>query len=165
MPGSHELLGTYITDHLAGASAAVELVAKAQSKTEGTPLGAFLAGLADAIEADREVLVDLVERLGVGTSPLKQAGATAAEKISRLRLHERVTGSDDLSRLMELESLALGIEGKLRLWRSLREVADHHPAVAATDLDSLVDRATHQLGEIEPYRLAAAATAFGAPVD
>jgi hypothetical protein len=161
MPGPHELLGTYLTDHLAGAAAAVELVAKARSKADGTPLAAFLAGLAGAIESDRDALAALIDRLGVQKSPLKQLGASAAEKISRLRLHERVTGSDELSRLMELESLALGIEGKLRLWRSLKAVVDHHPALAATDLDSLADRATHQLGELEVHRLEAAAAALG----
>jgi hypothetical protein len=160
MPESLDVLGTYLTDHLAGSAAAVELARKAQSKTADTPLGAFLTGLAEAIEADRQTLVDLIDRLGVDTSPLKQAGASAAEKLSRLRLHERVTGSDALSRLMELESLALGIEGKLRLWRALQAVADRHPAIAATDLDTLVDRATHQLGELEGRRLEAAAAAF-----
>ena len=46
-----------------------------------------------------------------------------AERLSRLRLNPALTGSAELTRLLETEVLSLGIEGKLAMWLALKEVA------------------------------------------
>ncbi|MGH8573937.1 MAG: hypothetical protein ACREX8_15390, partial [Gammaproteobacteria bacterium] len=110
---ANELLGTYLNDHLAGATAGSELAQKLSSENEGTPYGSFLAELAREIEQDRITLENLIERLGIEKNPVKAAAGWIMEKFSRLKLSEALTGSGDLKHLLEFETLSLGIEGKV----------------------------------------------------
>jgi hypothetical protein len=73
---------------------------------------------------------------------------------------EILTGSPHLTRLLQAESLSLGVEGKLCLWRALIEVAPSYPELAAVDLRKLADRALDQRRRLEVVRLAAARRAF-----
>lgn len=162
---NREALDTYLNDHLAGSAAAVELVERLRANNPGTPLAAHLEGLGQEIEADRDTLGDVMERLGVVRSTPKQVVGKVMETLSRLRLNERVTGGAEVTRLMELETLSLGIEGKVALWRSLNHVADSRPELAELDLASLVVQAVGQRAGLEPYRLEAAAGALGPAPD
>lgn len=153
-------LDVYLNDHLAGSAAAVELVERVRDNNEGTPLAAHMQNLLGAIEADRETLGAVMEALGVARSTPKQVAGKVVETLSRLRVNERVTGNADVTRLMELETLSLGIEGKLSLWRSLGQVNASRPALAAFDLPALADRAVKQRAGVEPFRLEAAAQAL-----
>ena len=153
-------LDVYLNDHLAGSAAAVELVERIRANNEGTPLAAHMAGLLLEIEQDRDTLGEVMTRLGVVRSTPKQVAGKVLESLSRLRLNERITGSAHVTRLLELESLSLGIEGKLLLWRSLTEVA--RPELAEFDLPALATRAVSQRAGVEPFRLEAAAAALGA---
>jgi hypothetical protein len=158
--GSNELLGAYLNDHLAGAAAGVELAEKLAAGGEGTPFGTALAAVAREVKEDKDVLEGLVERLGSGKSPVKQAAGWAFEKVTRLRFNRQLTGSEDLTRLLEVETLSLGIEGKLSLWRALRAAAGLDAGLGEADLDRLIARARQQRETLEPHRLAAAAKAF-----
>jgi len=143
-----EQLATYLNDHLAGAMGAVDLAEKSAEKNSGIALGTFLSGLKTAIEEDRVTLVMVMERLGVEQATIKQASGRIVEKLSRLRLHEKVTGDPVLSRLMELETLHMGVTGKLSLWRTLQEVARRDSRLAGVDLEALIQRAQSQIAEI-----------------
>jgi hypothetical protein len=158
--GSNELLGVYLNDHLAGATAGVELAEKLAAGGEGTPFGTALAAVARDIREDKDVLEGLVERLGAGKSTVKQAAGWVFEKVTRLRFNRQLTGSEDLTRLLEVETLSLGIEGKLSLWRALREAPAPDAGLGAADFDRLIARALGQREALEPHRLAAAAEAF-----
>lgn len=158
-----EPLDSYLNDHMAASAAAVELVERIVANNEGTPLAAHLEGLGQEIEADRATLADVIERFGVTPSKPKQVAGRVLETLSRFRLNERVTGSADVSRLMELETLSLGIEGKAELWRSLQQVEAMRPELAGVDLAALVLRATAQRRALEPFRLQAAADALAPP--
>ncbi len=158
-----EPLDSYLNDHMAASAAAVELVERIVANNEGTPLAAHLEGLGQEIEADRATLADVIERFGVTPSKPKQVAGRVLETLSRFRLNERVTGSADVSRLMELETLSLGIEGKAELWRSLQQVEAIRPELAGVDLAALVLRATAQRSALEPFRLKAAADALAPP--
>ncbi len=68
----NEALDAYLNDHLAGAAAAVELVERIGDNNPGTALAAHLEELGKAIEADRDTLEQLMERLGVTPSRPKQ---------------------------------------------------------------------------------------------
>jgi hypothetical protein len=153
---STRTLGIYLDDHLAGATAGVELAAKLGSDHEDPAL----AALAEEIRQDRAALEELMERLEIQKNPLKQVVGWVSEKLTRLRFNEQLTGSADLSRLLQIEALSLGVEGKLLLWRALKEIAAMDARLAATDLDNLIDRARRQRETLEPYRLDAAAKAF-----
>ena len=156
-----EALETYLNDHLAASAAAVELVERIRSANEGTALDAFLEGLDREIEIDRGTLSEVMARLGVPRSTPKQIAGKVMETLSRLRLNARVTGSADVTRLMELETLSLGIEGKAALWRALGQAVPARPELAAFDLAELAGRAVAQRASLEPYRLEAAGAALG----
>ena len=51
------------------------------------------------------------------------------------------------------QTLSMGIEGKICMWRPLRTVADGYPALGSLDLDDLVARGEDQRARIEEKRL------------
>ena len=158
-----EPLDSYLNDHLAASAAAVELVERIQANNDDTALDTYLEGLVRDIEADRATLTEVMERLGVPPSKPKQVAGKVLETLSRFRLNERVTGSADVTRLMEIETLSLGIEGKLALWQSLSQVTTSRPELAGFDLPALMARAADQRRGLEPFRLEAAAQALRPP--
>lgn len=155
-----ELLNIYLNDHLAGATAGSELASKMSSESTATPYGTFLSELARDIEHDRATLADLMDRLGIQQDALKQAGGWLLEKLTRLKLNEQLTGGSELKRLLEFETLSLGVEGKLVMWRALEQVSHEHPALADTDLDSLAKRADEQRAKLEEHRMEIAKSAL-----
>jgi hypothetical protein len=157
---SKELLGAYLNDHLAGAAAGVELAEKLGATYEGTPFGTAVAAVAGEIKVDKETLEGLMERLGIGRSPSKRAAGWVFEKVTRLRFNRQLTGSEDLTRLLETETLSLGIEGKLAMWQALKGVDGLDAELGRADFDRLIFRARQQREALEPHRLEAAAEAF-----
>jgi hypothetical protein len=153
-----KLLGTYLNDHLAGSTVGMELSRRAASSNEGTELGAFLGQLAGEIEEDRDTLVEIMERLGIGKDRLKIAAGWVGEKAGRLKPNNRLFSYSPLSRLVELEGLALGVEGKRSLWQVLRELEE--PLLAEFDFDALLERARSQRDQLQDRRLAAGLDAF-----
>jgi hypothetical protein len=154
-----DYLHIYLNDHLAGSTAGLELVKRARRENEGTPLGATLADLEREIDADRDELQRLMDELDVARNPAKEAGAWLAEKAGRLKLNGQLTGYSPMSRLIELETLFLGVTGKRQLWIALRDVFG--PRLRDFDFDRLIGRAESQRDRIEEHRLAAAREAFG----
>ncbi|HKR48709.1 MAG TPA: hypothetical protein VJT72_03850 [Pseudonocardiaceae bacterium] len=153
-------LETYLNDHLAGSAAGSELANKISSEYADAPFGPFLAELAREIEQDKVTLEGFMERLGIQLSTIKQAAGWIMEKASRLKLSETMTSDPDLKRLLEFETLAMGIEGKLSMWRALIEVSDSHTELAATDLVRLAKRAESQRADLEDHRLQVARAAL-----
>ncbi len=155
-----ELLVTYLNDHLGGANAGIEMARHLEEEVQGEPDGAVLAGLADEIEEDVQTLRGVVELIGSTTNPVKQAAGWVAEKAHRVGVAEAVTGSPHLTRLLQAETLSLGVEGKLCLWLALMEVVPAHPQLTALDLPALAARARDQRRRVETVRLGAARRAF-----
>jgi len=154
---SDNALEIYLTDHMAGSVSAVDLARRGAKNNDG-PVGQFFAGLAREIEVDRRTLEDIAARVGTQASPLKQAGAVAVERLSRLKIDHRFTGSPELSLLLELELLWLGIHGKRALWQTLGAVAGDR--LADVDFGQLTRRADEQLAGLEQQRLSAARVAL-----
>jgi hypothetical protein len=156
------LLPIYLQDHFAGATFGVELARRAARENRGTDLGTFLAdGLLPEIVEDRETLRLLMDRLGLRPSRVKTAAASLSEKAGRLKLNGELLRYSPLSRLIELEGLAAGIEGKHALWLSLHAVRDRDRRLANVDFEGLARRARSQRERLEPFRLAAAIEALG----
>ena len=155
-----KLLQIYLNDHLAGATAGCELARRALSNNEGTDLGTFLRQLVVDLEEDKATLAGLIDRLGLKKSIFKQSAGWMAEKAGRLKLNGQITGYSDLSRLLELEGLTIGIHGKLSLWQNLKTIADHDSRLATFDLDDLIERARAQETGVEQFRAKAAAAAL-----
>ena len=159
---SNELLGVYLNDHLAGSTAGLELAEKLRDNNQGTELGKVMAALHHDIDQDRAALEEVMARLDVDRHPVKEAAGWMLERLSRLRLNPLLTGSAELTRLLETEALSLGIEGKLRMWAALKEASVRDERLAGTDYDRLIERASSQRRTLEPHRLAAALQSFSA---
>jgi hypothetical protein len=154
-----ELLAIYLNDHLAGATAGVALARRLRESNKDDPeFGPALVEVCAEIEADRETLKAVMDRLGVGQSKLKPLAAVLGERLGRLKLNGRLRGYSPLSRLDELELLQIGVVGKHRLWRAL----EHTRAGDLPDfeLGALAERATEQLRRLEALHLKAAALAL-----
>jgi hypothetical protein len=78
----------------------------------------------------------------------------------RLAVATMLTGDEDLSMLLETETLALGIMGKVALWQALLAVAPDYPQLVEADLIRLAARAREQHSQVERIRLAAARRFF-----
>jgi hypothetical protein len=149
-------LAIYLNDHLAGSIMGFELAKRAAASNKGTSTGVFLSQLARDIEQDRNSLETLMSELGIRKDRLKDAAAWMAEKVGRLKLNGKIVGSSNLSRLVELEWLSLGVEGKLSMWRNLIQVRDKYPPLAGANLEELIRRAETQRADLERVRLEAA---------
>jgi hypothetical protein len=151
-----KLLAIYLNDHLAGATAGVEVARRLRASNEDDPeFGPALAEICAEIEADRETLKAAMDRLGVGQGKLKPLAAILGERLGRLKLNGQLRGYSPLSRLDELELLQIGVVGKRRLWRALDHT--HAADLADFELGALVERATEQLRRLEALHLKAAA--------
>lgn len=162
LPGSEglisSLLAIYLNDHLAGSVVGVELARRtAAANRDDHHFGPALAAVRGEIEADRETLVQLIEHLGIRRDPLKTGGAWTAEKLGRLKPNGQLRGYSPLSRLVELEGLALGIAGKAQLWRALERCLD---SIDGFDFEHLAERAERQRATVEELRLQAAGQAL-----
>jgi hypothetical protein len=155
-----KLLGIYLNDHLAGSVTGIELAKRAAANNRETDVGRTLEGLAAEIEEDQQALERLMDDLGIGRDRLKQGGGWLAEKVGRLKMNGSLLGYSPLSRLVELETLMLGVRGKLALWRALERMAAMEPELRSVDFATLARRAESQIEELERMRLEAASLAF-----
>jgi hypothetical protein len=157
MAGENALLGIYLNDHLAGAVAGGDLV----RRLAGAERHEALQRLAAEIEEDRSALLDMMAALDVPVRHYKTVLAWAAEKVARLKPNGHVLTRSPLSRVVELEALRLGVEGKAAGWRTLRARAERDARLDGARLDELIKRATRQIDELERLRVEAAVEAFG----
>ncbi len=155
-------LDVYLNDHLAGATMGCEIADHLRDRNEGTPLGARMASLAKEIRADRQILVDLADRLGTTPNPVKRGTTWLAEKAGHLKLSGATSGNPELGTFLALESLSLGVEGKISLWRSLQAIADEEAALAGMNFDDLIGRGRAQRDALETERMEVGASVLRA---
>ena len=149
------LLGIYLNDQLALGVAGRELARRAASENRGTDLGRFLERLASEVTEDVNTLEAVMQRLEIPLSRMKRPLALVAERIGRLKPNGQLRGYSPLSRFVELESLALGLDGKRLLWANLRDFAQVGDRLVDVGFDALIERAARQREELEPFRIAA----------
>jgi len=155
---AREHLATYLNDHLAGSMAALEHLRDLEQAAPA--MAPALAELRCDIESDRKALESLIHRLGLTESRARQAGAWLAEKAARLKMRVDDRAGGPLRRLEGLEAVALGIDGKLALWRALGAAAEAAPDLRAVDYQHLAERARDQRERVEALRLEAAREAL-----
>jgi hypothetical protein len=148
-------MDVYLNDHLAGAMLGSDLAKQIGARNEGTPLGGLMASLAPQIEEDRQTLIGLMERMDISRSTVKEASAWVTEKASRVKFAGLASREAELGGFMALETLALGVQGKLALWTALRQVATQYPELGSVDLGELSRRAQSQYDALEGARLSA----------
>ncbi|HTM08582.1 MAG TPA: hypothetical protein VL754_09355, partial [Verrucomicrobiae bacterium] len=119
-----------------------------------------LAALRADIQSDRSELKEFMRRLNIEESVTRKAGAWIAEKGARIKMRADDKKMGPLRRLEGLEAVALGIDGKLALWRALAAAAEAAPGLRALDFDRLTERAAEQRQRIEALRREAAKEAL-----
>jgi hypothetical protein len=149
---------TYLSDHLGGAQIAIELLNAMREQHEDEKFRAFANALLPEIEADDQTLQCVAEKVGRHSSVIKEAGGWLLEKLARLKLGHN--GSTDFELFESLELLALGIQGKLCLWKALQVASGLEPRLREYDFAKLICRAEQQYENVEIQRLNLAQTVF-----
>lgn len=151
-----DYLEIYLNDHLAGATGGVELARRVRKNNAGEhEFATSLSRVCEEIEADRATLETLVDGLGIARDRFKPIGAWVGEKVARLKPNGRLRGYSPLSRVLELEGLAMGITGKKALWEALRD--RDLVAPPGIDFEQLALRAEEQRAAVEGLHSIAAA--------
>jgi hypothetical protein len=156
---SRRMLEIYLRDHYGGSTAGLALVRRCRGANRGTAWDGMLAAIEAEITEDQETLESIMGTLGVERSLFKSVLGTVGEMASRLKSNGRLFGYSSLSRLIELEALAAGIETKRNLWRALRHLEDVD-VIDAPRLDRLIERATAQLEQVGDLHDRAAEATF-----
>lgn len=154
-------LGIYLNDQYAMGVLWRELARRAQRNNRGTPLGEALSRVSTGIAEDVDTFRCIMRRVGISVSPVKAGLAVGAERLARLKINRRLVTYSPLSRFVELDALAMGIEGKKVLWANLRDVAGLGSRLPDVDFDNLIDRAERQRAELEPFRIRAGSETLG----
>lgn len=158
--GPRHWLGIYLNDHLAGATAGMELAWRAARSQRDAQDRKRLVSLAADITADRHALMQLMRSAGVPVRGHKIAAGWIAEKAARLKPNANFLTRSPLSDLIELETLHLGIQGKAAGWRVLLGAAANDGLVDQARLRVLLDRAGDQLAVVEELRIQAGTRLF-----
>ncbi len=155
------LLRVYLNDQLALGVLWREVAQRARRNNEGTDAGAILERVSTGITEGVQTFERIMRRLGAAKNPVKTSAALAAERLMRLKLNGRVRGYSPLSRFVELDFLAMGIDGKKLLWTTLRDLAALGTRLPEVDFEQLIERAICQREDLEPHRAAAGRRALG----
>ena len=151
-----DYLEIYLNDHLAGATGGVELARRVRKSNAGErEFATSLGRVCEEIEVDRATLEALIDGLGISRDKLKPIAAWVGEKVARLKPNGRLRGYSPLSRVLELEGLAMGITGKKGLWEALRDRGLVAPP--GIDFEQLALRAEEQRAAVEGLHSLAAA--------
>jgi hypothetical protein len=140
-----ELLTIYLNDHLMGATAGLELFRRAAGHLPA------VQPLVREVEEDREALLGMIDAVGAHPDQVKVVAGWVGEKLTRLKPNGHLLGRSPLSDVVELESLTLGVLGKLSGWRLLRALGD--PRLDTAELDRLIGRAQQQAEQLDALRL------------
>lgn len=143
-------LSIYLNDHLAGATGGLALARRAAHNARVPAHADVLRRIASEIEEDRTQLLELMRRFRIRENRVKQAFGLLAERVGRLKGNGAMLGPSPLIPFVELEGLSLGIEGKLELWRALRDNTGNGDL--GLQLDELIDRAEAQRASVEQLR-------------
>ena len=160
MATDDRLLGIYLNDHLAGATAGLELAKRIAGAHKDEVYGDTLAELAAEIAEDRDSLLQIMTAMGVGEARYKTSAAWVAEKLGRLKLNGHLVDRSPLSSLVEIEVMQLGVEGKAAAWRTLITHASYDDRLDVEQLGKLLERARHQSELLEDLRPLMTTSAF-----
>ncbi len=148
-------LTTYLQDHLAGARFGLSLLG---DLAEDAParIAAIAKRLLPEIEQDRVMLERTLGQLESRISYSKEFAAWLTQKASRIKL----SLSTPFGQFEAIETLSLGVLGKLALWRTLQTIEPKPTWSTELDLPGLIQRARGQHRQLERLRLQLAKATF-----
>lgn len=159
-PQPEHLLQNYLSDHLAGSVAGIELTQHLIENSSG-PQKEKLQNLLPHIQEDQKVLKDIFARIGGSQNPLKKTASWLGEKLTEAKFSWERSKHQAQGDVIELEALALGIAGKRSLWVLFEEVFPEDDRFSDLDFGYFKERAAHQYKTVDRLRLEAARKAFG----
>jgi hypothetical protein len=151
-------LATYLHDHLAGSHFAINLLESLRDQYRDQELGAFAVALLQDVKQDQKILQEIIDRVGKAHIDLTEATGWLVERASQLKLKRDSSGG--LKTFEALETFALGILGKLSLWRVLPIIREVDPRIPDQDFEKLAKRAENQYTRVEEERLQLARVTF-----
>jgi len=159
--GGGDRLANYLNDHLAGATAGLDLARRLARDNQDNAYGDELAEIAGEIAADRAALEAVMDRLDTGRDHLRLLAAWGVGTARRALPLPWPLDRYAPGVLEELEALILGVTGKLSLWVALGETLGADPRLTGIDFADLAGRAGEQLERLGALRTQAAAETFG----
>lgn len=143
-----QLLTIYLSDHLSGATGAVQRLSAMASGYTDLAVHDDLVALAEQITQDRQALLDICKQVGVQPQRYKVVAGWLGETLGHLKFNGRIRSRSPLTPLVEIEAIEVGVVGKRNLWRTL---GTHAKTLKLRDdyLAELHNRATAQLRIIE----------------
>ena len=157
---SRDHIATYLKDHLAGSEAALEILDHLE-RTHGTGIvGDMVRRLRPEFIEERKEIGKLLDQLDGSTSVPRRVVGWLSEKALQLKLIADDPGGGSLRLLEAVETLELGVHGKLGLWKALEANEQLIPVFATVQYDPLIGQAEAQETLIESVRLDAARSAF-----
>src|SRR5256714_15586614 len=139
---------TYLNDHLAGSTVAVELLEHLESSHDGE-WRIFFRMLRVDIESDRGKLETLMKEMDIDQSKLRRGMAWFGEKFTELKMRLDDPADGEFRPVESLEALSLGIEGKRSLWLALAAAATENPNLRPLHCQHLIAPAGEQRARVE----------------
>jgi hypothetical protein len=152
-------LATYLHDHLAGSHFAIKLLETVREQYSKESLAGFAEALITDVKDDQETLQGIIERVGKAHLDWTETAGWFAEKASQLKLQRDDTEAG-IGTFEALETLAVGIRGKLALWQVLPIIRKVDPRIPDIDYGKLAERAEEQFARVEKRRLESALITF-----
>ena len=156
-------LRIYMEDHLAMMVAEAGLANRCWRSNRKTPLGEFLKQLENEVKAQQSIAKDIIHRIGGQDSiesKLKQGAAWFAEKLGRLKLNDSLLRYSDLSRVVELETLAAAAQERVALWENLHAIEEGDSRLQGITFSFFREQSQQHLDELNTSRRMAAVEAF-----
>ena len=152
-----QALIAYLRDHLSGSDVATRVVHRLASAHRSTEEWPLFRRLSHELEAERSVVRSLLTRLGASERSMKRAASYASAAVLSV-----TSGGEpgDLSLLRTLEALAVGVQGKRCLWRTLQSLPTMPSPAGALSFADLEDMAVRQWEAIEECRRGLVARTF-----
>lgn len=144
------LLGLYLSDHRAGATAGRNRIRQMAQEYAATRIGPELARISAEIDGEHTFYGELLDALGVHERSLRQLLGGVAEQLGRLKMNRRLLQTSPMTPLLELELMRNAVIGKRSGWQVLATYADDLglPQELFTDLAERADRQEHTLDQL-----------------
>lgn len=157
---SRDHIAIYLKDHLAGSEAALEILDHLERTHGSGTVGDMVRRLRPEFIGERKELGKLLDQLDGSTSVPRRVFGWLSEKALELKLIADDPGDGSLRLLEAVETLKLGVHGKLGLWKALAANEQLVSVLATVQYEPLIRQAEAQETLIESVRLDAARSAF-----
>lgn len=150
-----DLLGLYMSDHVAGATTGIERVKRMSRAYADTAHGPVLSAMAKEFVAERKVYYDLMDRFDLSRRTYRQVLAWAGERAGRLKLNGALFGTSPMTPVLEAELMRAAVLGKIGGWQTLQAHQDdlRMPPETLTALITQAERQIEQLSALhEDFR-------------